>query len=458
MAEEVVKTRKPRTRKKKTEETKAEEVKATEEEVQEEKAKEEEVKEEKPKKKTTTKKSTTKKAEAKEPEEEVKTPIEYTDEDYDELTNTELDDTEVDDEAVEVESERINDRLSSTKSERDLMLNGKSVVPASKKMRRILYSDSDIIPLGDELQFQSEGAHRKEKYLEIISSMRSRNVLTGTIYSTKTIDGMICAVVDYSPFDVLLPQDFFLTDRDKEVIASEQTDKDKEKRTRRLINERIGSEVDFIVRKVDEENGVAIGDRIAAMNIRQRAWFFNKDRRGEYIIKEGTKAEARVVSANTNSITVETCGMEFKLKQESIAYTRIANVQAEYPVGSTVPIVFKKIERSTQAKKRTLKVVISMKEALVDTREREFNKYGVGDLVRATVTGVEPVGVFCRLGGLQGKQDILCKYPDVPKYSTDTSVLPKLNDDVLVKILHKDEEDKEGNKIYRIAGTIIRKI
>lgn len=375
-----------------------------------------------------------------------------------EANTTELADNDEDLDAVNEETEKIRDRVSNTKSESDLMKDGKTVIPASKKMRRVLYSESDIIPLGDKLQFQSEGALRKEKYVEIMSSLRSHNVLTGKIYSTKTIDGMICAVVSYGPFDVLLPQEFFLTEKDKGLIEQEKDEVSKDKRARRLVNERIGSEVDFIIKKVDEESGIAIGDRLSAMKVRQKAWFFSTDRNGEYLIKVGTKVEARVVSANTNSVTVEFGGLEFKLRQNDIAYTRIASVQEEYPVGTTVPIMFMAIERQRVDKKITLKVLVSMKEALPDTREREFNRYNKNDLVRATVTGIESFGIFARLGGKDGKQDILCAFPDIPKYSTDTSVLPNLNDDVLVKILHKDEEDEDGNKVYRISGVIIRNL
>lgn len=402
MSEEVVKTRKPRKRAKKAEEEKAEE------EVVETPEKEE------------------KKAE--------------------EVPEVVVEDT--DEKAVAEEQEKIRDKVSNAQSEEDLIKANKNIIPASKKMRRVLYSESDIIPLGDELQFKSDAAVRKEKYVEIISSMRKQNVLTGTIYSTKTINDRICAVVDYGPFDVIIPQDFFLTERAKALIENEKDDAGKEKRTRRLVNERIGSEVDFVITKVDEENGIAVGDRLKAMKIRQKAWFFNRNRDGDYTLKPGTKVEARIVSANVNSITVEFGGMEFPLRQQDIAYTRIANVQDEYPVGKTVPIIFKSIERKNEDGKLSLKVSASMKEALVDTREREFNKYGIKDLVKATVTGIEPAGIFARLGGINGKQDILCTFPD--------GDLPEINDDILVKILHKDEEDSEGKKIYRISGVIIR--
>ena len=468
MAEEVVQTRKKRTTTKSKEKTSTK-AKATEEAKAEEEPVVEEAVETAPKK-TTKAKATDTPAKVEEADKqkdeatavtkettvkEAKTLKEAVDL---ETNTTELADNDEDLDAVNEETEKIRDRVSNTKTESDLMKDGKTVIPASKKMRKVLYSESDIIPLGDKLQFQSEGALRKEKYVEIMSSLRSHNVLTGKIYSTKTIDGMICAVVSYGPFDVLLPQELFLTEKDKRLIEQEKDEVAKDKRARRLVNERIGSEVDFIIKKVDEESGIAIGDRISAMTVRQKAWFFSTDRNGDYLIKVGTKVEARVVSANTNSVTVEFGGLEFKLRQNDIAYTRIASVQEEYPVGTTVPIMIMAIERQRVDKKITLKVLVSMKEALPDTREREFNRYNKNDLVRATVTGIESFGIFARLGGKDGKQDILCAFPDIPKYSTDTSVLPNLNDDVLVKILHKDEEDEDGNKVYRISGVIIRNL
>ena len=443
MADEVVKTRKPRKKTKKAEEE-AKEIKV--EEVTDEEI--EQVPE-----KTEIKEDEVTQIET--IENEMYEEGTLAKETAENISEDELKDT------LESEKQRVEDKVSNAHSEKELNddLIKMGVTPASKKMKRILYSESDIIPLGDELRFTSEGNLRKQKYIEIISSMRAKNVLTGTIISTKTTDGRICAVVSYGPFDVLIPQDMFLTARAVKLIEEEKDEREKEKRTRRLVNERIGSEVDFIVRGVDEEEGIAIGDRLLAMSVRQKAWFFGKDRKGKYIIDVGTKVEARVVASNTSTITVEFGGLEFKLRQKDIAYTRIANVADEYPVGTTVPIMFKEIERTKQDGKIGLKVVASMRDALVDNREREFRKYGINDLARATVTGIEQAGIFCRLGGLQGKQDILCKFPDIPKYgNSDLSVLPSLNDNVLVKILHKEEEDKEGNKVYRISGVIIKNV
>lgn len=464
MAEEVVRKKRTITAKKKetkkpAEEEKVEDVAGDMSDASSEEPKvtsEEEVKETKKKEKKKETKTDTPVIEEPEEKEESGEVAKAAEES--ELSSAEDIDAVEENDVLDEEKEKIRDRVSNTKSEIDLINSGSKVIPASKKMRKILYSESDIIPLGESLQFESEGALRKKKYMEIMSSMKSHNVLTGKIYSTKTIDKRICAVVNYGPFDVILPQDLFLTERDRKNIEEETDEVRREKRIRRLVNTRIGSEVDFIIINVNEEEGIAVGDRLAAMKIRQKAWFFSTDRKGDFVLKVGTKVEARVVSANVNTLTVEFGGFEFKLKQNEIAYTRIPNVQEEFSIGTTVPIMLTTIERSRKGKKTTLKVGASMREALLDTREREFNKYGINDLVRATITGIETYGIFARLGGKDGKQDILCPFPEIPRYSTEESVLPSLNDEVLVKILHKEECDKDGNKVYRIAGVIIHKI
>lgn len=63
-----------------------------------------------------------------------------------------------------------------------------------------------------------------------------------------------------------------------------------------LLNKRLGAEVDYIVKGVDQENNVVAASRLEAMALKRREYYFRTDRDGNYQIYEGIRAEARVIS------------------------------------------------------------------------------------------------------------------------------------------------------------------
>lgn len=334
----------------------------------------------------------------------------------------------------------------------------KGIVQASRNEKREIYSDQGIIPLADELQFKSEGQKRHDDYITLVGSKRSHSALTGVIYSISTHGGHICAVIKYGSFTVLIPSEKLLGPREEKAIAEQKDDGEKTRMRRRFATQRIGSQVDFVVDAIDEMEMIAIGDRKEAMDIKKQAWYLSNDQNNEPILKKGTKVEARVVVASRNMLFVEVFGIEYVLREHDIAYVQIPNVAAEYPVGSTVPVVFTKLERERTEAGIVIHAQVSIKEAMTDPRKREFDMVQPKDVLAATVTGAVEGGIIVRLGGMTGKQDAMCQYQKKTRangYSSDYEV-PPIGRNVIVKIRKKEEFDSKQNPIYRVYGDIIR--
>lgn len=56
-----------------------------------------------------------------------------------------------------------------------------------------------------------------------------------------------------------------------------------------LLNKRLGAEVDYIVKGVDQENNVVAASRLEAMALKRREYYFRTDRDGNYQIYEGIR-------------------------------------------------------------------------------------------------------------------------------------------------------------------------
>ena len=243
----------------------------------------------------------------------------------------------------------------------------------------------------------------------------------------------------------------FLKPKTSDVEYMQENKKDAEKHIRLLMNHRIMSEVDFIVRGIDEEALTAVGDRLAAMHHMMEAYYFGKDRTGKWLINKGDLYEGRIVSTSVSNLIVEVRGMEFKVKPEDISYSRIPDVSQEYRVGETVPVRFTAVERE-RVKKGSYRITakVSIKAASEDPRERYYNMYSRGTLVSAYVAALEPFGIFCRLEDKFGKMDVLCKFDKSNK--DEYRELPHIGDTVVLQITDKYHNEEEG---YRMLGKII---
>jgi hypothetical protein len=331
------------------------------------------------------------------------------------------------------------------------MLDNK-LLEAGKKKKRQLYSDGNVVLLGDTPEYVSAGEKKKREYLELLDSHESGRVLKGICTGTSYVGGKLCAVVRYGEYyRIIIPYEMFLKPKASDVEYMQENKKDAEKHIRLLMNHRIMSEVDFIVRGIDEEALTAVGDRLAAMHHMMEAYYFGKDRTGKWLINKGDLYEGRIVSTSVSNLIVEVRGMEFKVKPEDISYSRIPDVSQEYRVGETVPVRFTAVERE-RVKKGSYRITakVSIKAASEDPRERYYNMYSRGTLVSAYVAALESFGIFCRLEDKFGKMDVLCKFDKSNK--DEYRELPHIGDTVVLQITDKYHNEEEG---YRMLGKII---
>ena len=324
----------------------------------------------------------------------------------------------------------------------------KKLIEAGGKVKKKLYSDS-VIPLEDHIQYESTAMIRHNEYLSLVEALRTRKALKGRVTGSCVFDGRVTAIVKYGDFfRVLIPFDFFthLSKEDVEFIASKGNNKNVIMDRQRLrVDQRFNSEVDFIVGKVDEENGLAVADRLSAMARKKMDFYFGKNRNGEYRINEGQKVEVRIVRATENYAVAEMYGMEYRLSAEDLAVVHIPDVSKVFPVGSTAPAKILMLKREKKGKVGNIKAKISIKEGLEDRRLSCFNFYTEGSRVLATVTGVETYGIFCRLEGSNGVIDVLC-----PFSQSDFVNIPTIGSLVSVLITNKDADS------LRLRGNISR--
>lgn len=146
-----------------------------------------------------------------------------------------------------------------------------------------------VVSIDAERTVQTDTDRLRSDLLDLVESLKSKKILTGTIQGVERLADnpeMSYAVIYHGDFKVIIP-----------VLEAIEEPEDYRGQPRGdvlhyLLNKRLGAEVDYIVKGVDQENNVVAASRLEAMALKRREYYFRTDRDGNYQIYEGIRAEA----------------------------------------------------------------------------------------------------------------------------------------------------------------------
>ena len=172
-----------------------------------------------------------------------------------------------------------------------------------------------------------------------------------------------------------------------------------------LLNKRLGAEVDYLIKGIDPDSGVAVASRLEAMAMKRKEYYFRTDRDGNYQIYKGICAEARVVSVIWGGIFIDLFGAECYIPLKELSYQRWLDAAAHYQPDQRILVKVLEVNRSDRPHPR---IVASVKQAGNNPYEKVLQRYSVDSLYVGTVSLVDLTGVFV---SLDGGIDCLCSYP-----------------------------------------------
>lgn len=308
---------------------------------------------------------------------------------------------------------------------------------ADEAFREDIEQGGRILSIDGSLKAVTDTKKMDATVIELADSFRDRKPLTGVISQIEEApNGNPYASLLYNDMiKIILPASDFL-DLDKEALA--ETERERYHVEKLLLFKRLNSEIDFIVaNQVDIQNRIAAASRRAAMRQKQHTYWLTPDRDGNYIIQEGMRVEARIVSVNQRSLTAEIFGVESQIPVEEVSNDFIQSLadHSEYHAGRTIPVKIMSIDRSDPNDihvSASIKMVNNSKwlDKIVDELDKGHIQRVVGVVESASV-----YGIFVRLfNGVQ----CLCHAPASGRY-------PMKDDKVTVKI---DRVDRGSMHVY----------
>ena len=126
---------------------------------------------------------------------------------------------------------------------------------------------SSVVAIGPQLQAETDAEKNQNALLDLVESMKSHRVLSGTIQGVERPENSpshSMAVLYHGDFKVIIPAEEMVDPPEdlhglpkSEVLFS-------------MVNRRMGAEVDYVVKGVDQESGLAAASRLEAMAIKRR--------------------------------------------------------------------------------------------------------------------------------------------------------------------------------------------
>lgn len=298
------------------------------------------------------------------------------------------------------EKPRRSRRTRTPKSESDT--EEKEVKTTTRRKRANTRTAVNVLSIDEHRTVETEADKARNDLLDLIESMKTQKILTGTIQGVEQPEdnpSRSLAVIYHGDFKVIIPaEEAVLPPEDNRGRSQEDV-------MHYTLTKRLGAEVDYIVKGIDPQSGVAVASRLEAMAAKRKEYYFGTYRDGNNILYEGVCAEARIVSVIRAGIFVDLFGLEIYIPLRELSYQRLLDASSQFQPGQRVLVKILSIDRSDR---NHIKASASVKQAGENPYEKALRRFSVGNRYVGTVSMVDTTGVFV---ALDGGVDCLCSYP-----------------------------------------------
>ena len=269
-----------------------------------------------------------------------------------------------------------------------------------KNKKRNTAKPAQVLSIDDRRTVETDEDKAKNDLLDLLESLRTGRILTGTIQGVeRASDNQSMAVIYHGAYKIVIPAEEAVNPPDD---FRDQSPADV---FHYLLTKRLGAEVDYIVKGVDPDANVAVASRLDAMRAKRKQYYFGVDRDGNNLLYAGQCAEARVVSVIRAGIFVELFGLELYIPLRELSYQRLMDASGYFRPGQRILIKILEINRIDR---NHIKASASVKQAGENPYEKALKRYVVDNRYVGTVSMVDTNGVFV---ALDGGIDCLCSYP-----------------------------------------------
>lgn len=248
---------------------------------------------------------------------------------------------------------------------------------------------------------------------EIHNAYRTRRILSGTFGGIeKTDNGKSIAVVEYKGFRIVIPLKEMRMELPNHITGYAYTEWLDQQH--KILSNMLGAEIDFVVKGIDSKTRSVVASRRDAMLKKRQIFYMDPDANGEYRVREGRVAQARIISVADKSIRVELFGVETQIVAVDLANEWLGDAHDHFAVGDSVLVRIQKVTREDVEHitvKANVKSVSEEKESRLKLCKVQGKYAGkVTDVHKGVVyvrltNGVNAIAHSCMDRRMPGKKD-----------------------------------------------------
>ena len=291
-------------------------------------------------------------------------------------------------------------------------------VPSSPSRRKvdIPIPNMDVLSIDGELGIQTEFDKARDKFLDLIESLKTGRYLTDKIQGVEKHSGggEPRAVIFHGDYKVIIMASM-IVNLPRDLRNQEPNDV-----YHYLLTKRIGSEIDYVIKGIDSNTGLAVGSRKDAMATKRRHYYLTPTREGTYRIYEGLCCEARVMSVIPDGIFIDLFGIDVYIPLRELSYVRLSDAMGYYEPGDRVLV---KVTRLNRDDPNNIRVAASVKQVASNPVDKAIEKIEIGSSYAGTVTMTDEKGIFVQL---DMGSECRCRYPYRARPPKDARAIVKI--------------------------------
>lgn len=274
----------------------------------------------------------------------------------------------------------------------------------------------EILAIDDELGIQTELEKARDKFLDLIESLKTGRYLTGTIQGVEKHSGM------GEPRAIIFHGDYKVVIMASMVVNLPRNLRDQEPNDiyHYLLTKRIGAEIDYVVKGIDQNTGLAVASRKEAMNTKRRYYYLSLTYEGTYRIYQGLVCEARVTSVIPDGIFVEIFGIDVYIPLKELSYMRISDAMGYFEPGDRVLVKITDLDRSNP---NDIRISASVKQVASNPVAKALEKIEVDSNYAGTVSMADEHGIYVQL---DMGAECRCPYPHRTRPPKGARVIVKI--------------------------------
>ena len=179
------------------------------------------------------------------------------------------------------------------------------------------------------------------RWHQLLNAHRTKKILTGQLGGIERLDsGWVVAITYYNGFRILIPMDEMMIN----LMGDGRENSDTLNRQTRIANNMLGSDIDFIIRDLDEQSRSVVASRKDAMLKKRQMFYLNENEEEKPMLYPGRVVEARVIAVAPKVVRLEVFGVEVSVRARDMAWEWMLDASEKFQVGDLVQVMVNKVD------------------------------------------------------------------------------------------------------------------